>query len=182
MSNIEYEYKFIINENQKLKIFEFLNKNGEFISSTYQKDVYYVPKFRDFELNGETIECLRVRTTDKGSILCYKKIHREANPIYCDEYETKISSADDFEKIIFAIDFEVQMTIEKNRQSFMFDDCRFDFDTVADFGEILEVEFKGDDISKFDKIFDILKDFNIYKKDANYEGIQMLMKKKLNLI
>ena len=181
MANLEYEYKFLISEKQRNAIIDFLNTNGEFISSSYQKDVYYIPKFRDFEINGETVECLRVRTTDKGSVLCYKKIHREANPIYCDEYETKIDLPEEFEKIIFAINFQVQMTIEKTRNSFRFKDCQFDFDSVENLGEILEIEFKGTDISKFDDIFENLKSFEIFKDNANYEGIQMLMKKKLNL-
>ena len=180
MSNLEYEYKFLINEFQKKEIIEFLNKNGQYIGSSYQKDVYYIPKFRDFETNGETTECLRVRTTEKGSVLCYKKIHREANPIYCDEYETKIESAEEFEKILLAIDFEIQMTIEKTRESFRFGDCQFDLDEVKDFGDLIEVEFKGDEIAEFDKIFEILNKFNIFKENANYEGIQMLIKKKRN--
>lgn len=181
MANIELEYKFLISDNQKNKILDYLKENGEFVSSSHQKDVYYIPKFRDFEINGETAECVRVRTTDKGSVLCYKKIHRESNPIYCDEYETKIEDAESLEKIMLAIDFEIQMTIDKTRETFKIADYEFDFDSVKDLGELLEVEFKGSDPSKFDEVFEILSKYSISKSDVNYDGIQMLMKKKLGL-
>lgn len=181
MSNIEMEYKFLITENQKSEILEYLNKNGEFISSSHQKDVYFIPKFRDFEINGQTAECVRVRTTDKGSVFCYKKIHREASPVYCDEYETKIEDAESLEKILLAIDFEIQMTIDKTRTTYKLGDFEFDFDSVKNLGELLEVEFKGCDLDKFDEVFEILSKYNISKTDANYDGIQMLMKRKLGL-
>ena len=51
---------------------------------------------------------------------------------------------------------------------------------MKDFGDLMEVEFKGDAIAEFDKIFEILNKFNIFKENANYEGIQMLIKKKRN--
>ena len=177
----ELEYKFFINDNQKLQIINYLKENGaEFISKIAQKDVYFIPKFRDFEINGETIECVRIRTTDRGSVLCYKKIHREANPIYCDEYETKIEDANELEKIFLAISFEVQMTIDKTREIYRLGDFEFDFDSVKNLGELFEIELKSDDELKFDEIFEVLNEFGIKKSDANYEGIQTLMKKSLD--
>lgn len=181
MANIELEYKFLINQNQKQEILKFLKENGEFVSSSHQKDVYFIPKFRDFEKNGETIECVRIRTTETYSVLCYKKIHRDATPIYCDEYETKVEDFESLEKILKAIDFEVQMIIDKTRETYRFGDYEFDFDSVKDLGELLEVEFKGKDATQFDNIFEILSSYNISKSDVNYDGIQMLMKKKLGL-
>lgn len=178
----ELEYKFLISNNQREKIIDYLNEvNADYVSTSHQKDVYYIPKFRQFEINGETTECVRVRITDKGSVLCYKKIHRESNPIYCDEYETKIEDEKQLEKILLAIDFEVQMVIDKTRETYRFGDYEFAFDCVKDFGELLEVEYKGLDESKFDEIFDVLSLFDITKENITYEGIQKLvMNKKIN--
>ena len=177
----ELEYKFLISETQKSKILEFLKINAKYLGEFLQKDTYFVSKFRDYEIDGETMECLRIRTTKTGSVLCYKKIHREANPIYCDEYETKIEDAENLAKILLATEFIEQMVIEKTRQSFLFGDCEFDFDSVKNLGEFVEIEFKGKDESKFDEIFLTLSQFGIFKENANYDGIQKLMKQKLGL-
>ena len=92
MKNKEIELKFVINSQIKDDIIKVLEDRGQKKSETFLIDTYYIPNFKDFEINGETIECVRIRENEKGCILTYKKIHKEANPIYCDEFETFISS------------------------------------------------------------------------------------------
>ena len=175
MSNKEVEFKFQITKEQKELIQKELNAAAEYLGKTRQVDTYYVPKFKSFELNGETMECLRIREVDDEKVLGYKKIHREANPVYCDEYELKIADKTQMEKILFAIDFEVQMVIDKTRESYKLGKLEFDFDTVLGLGELLEVELK-DETEDVSVIFEFLKPYGLDKKSVTYKGIQTMLK------
>ena len=177
MKEKEIELKFIINIFIKDKLIEKLNKCAKKINEERVIDTYYIPNFKSFEKDGETMECVRIREQENKTTLCYKKIHRECNPVYCDEYETVVESKDQLEKFLFAIGFEIQMIIDKVRASFVYNSLKFDFDSVKNFGELLEVELlnNNDDINK---IYDFLKPFNLTKKDVTYKGIQKLLKEK----
>ena len=96
MQDKEIELKFLINNDTKAKIIADLEKLATKGKQSHQIDTYYIPNFAEFEKDGETMECLRIREQNGRSVLCYKKIHREANPIYCDEYETEIESKKNF--------------------------------------------------------------------------------------
>ena len=175
MKNKEVEFKFKITQEQKSILENDLKKTAKFLGQTRQIDTYYIPKFKSFELNGETMECLRIREVDDEKVLGYKKIHREANPVYCDEYELKISDKTQMEKILFAIDFEVQMVIDKTRESYKLGKLEFDFDTVLGLGELLEVELK-DETEDVSVIFEFLKPYGLDKKSVTYKGIQTMLK------
>lgn len=149
---------------------------GEF----HQIDTYYIPNFKDFEKDGETMECVRIREDKKGVVLCYKKIHRECSPVYCDEYETKIEDKEELEKILFALGFKIQMVIDKVRNSYLLNNLRFDFDSVKGLGELMEVELKGEDVSTED-IYGYVSKYGLSKADVTYDGIQKQMKKVLGL-
>ena len=174
----EIELKFSINTEIKSKIIAELEKTVEKCGENHLVDTYYVPYFKDYEVNGETNECLRIRETDNKIVLSYKKIHRECSPVYCDEYETKISSKDEMEKVLFAIGFSVQMIIDKTRITYKMDKYEFAFDSVKNLGELMEVELT-DPNGNIEDIYSFLKQFGLTEKDVTYEGIQMMMKKKL---
>ncbi len=175
MKNKEVELKFIIDENIKTQIINDLMQKTDSFSEKSLIDTYYVPYFKDFEINGETMECVRIRESDKGSVLAYKKIHREANPVYCDEYETKVESKTETEKILFALGFSVQMVIDKIRTTYVLDNLEFDFDSVKGLGELLEIELKNSD-DDVDIIYDYVSKYGLSEKDVTYKGIQVLMK------
>lgn len=61
MKGKEIEVKFSITANQKQQIIEDLNKTGKFEKSSRLVDTYYIPYYKDFEIDGETIECVRIR-------------------------------------------------------------------------------------------------------------------------
>ena len=61
-----------------------------------------------------------------------------------------------------------------------FDYVIFDFDSVKNLGEILEIELT-DNSKDVNDIFEFVKKYNLTKKDVTYEGIQMLMKKSKNI-
>lgn len=175
MDNKEIELKFII-DSQKRKLIEAdLNAGAKFESEKKQVDTYYIPDFRSFEINGETEECVRIRETKDKTVLCYKHIHREANPVYCDEYETEISSKEEMEKILFALGFSVQMVIDKIRKTYSFDNYEFDFDTVNEKIELFEVELK-DNNADVNTILEFVSKYGLTKEDVTYRGIQLLVK------
>lgn len=178
MQDKEIELKFLINNDTKAKIIADLEKLATKGKQSHQIDTYYIPNFAEFEKDGETMECLRIREQNGRSVLCYKKIHREANPIYCDEYETEIESKDQMEKILFALGFEIQMVIDKERVSYHLDNFHFDFDSVKNLGDLMEVEIdsKANDSVSVDDIYSFVAKYNLTSKDVTYDGIQKLMK------
>lgn len=175
MKNKEVEFKFKITQEQKSILENDLKKTAKFLGQTRQIDTYYIPKFKSFEINGETMECLRIREVDENKTLCYKKIHREVTPVYCDEYELKIEDKAEMEKILFALDFEIQMVIDKTRKTYRKDNLEFDFDEVKDLGELLEVELKGNE-EDTEIVFEFLKPYGLSREDVTYKGIQMMIK------
>lgn len=175
MNNKEIEVKFIINEAIKENILRDLGKDIT-LTKTHQIDTYYIPDFRDFEINGETMECVRIRETEKDITLGYKKIHRETTPVYCDEYEIKIDNKEQMENFLFAINFSVQMIIDKTRLSCKINDYEFDFDSVKGVGEFLEIELKNNN-ADINAIFDLVAKYGLTRADVTYDGIQVLVKK-----
>lgn len=179
MKDKEIELKFIINKEIKNAILNDNIENFEKISNFRVVDTYYTPNFKDFEINGETMECLRIREDESGFTLTYKKIHRECDPVYCDEYETKIEDAEQIEKILFSLGFSVQMKIDKIRETYRLNNLEFDFDTIENLGEHLEIELK-DESSTVEQIYDFVSKYGLTKNDVTYKGIQVLMKEALN--
>ena len=85
MENKEIELKFKISEQIYSSLIKDLESNATKISENRLIDTYYIPDFKEFEINGVTQECVRIRESNNKNVLCYKKIHYEANPVYCDE-------------------------------------------------------------------------------------------------
>lgn len=176
MRNKEVELKFVITKEIKEKIIFDLEKVCTKTFEEHLIDTYYEPNFKSFEVNGETVECIRIRESEGTAVLGYKKIHREAYPVYCDEYESIVSDKDQTEKILFALGFSIQMVIDKTRVSYTLDNLQFDFDSVKNLGELLEIELKNDEAT-LDDIYKFVSKYGLSKKDVTYEGIQGLMKK-----
>ena len=86
-----------------------------------------------------------------------------------------IADKTQMEKILFATDFEVQMVIDKTRESYKLGKLEFDFDTVLGLGELLEVELK-DETEDVAVIFNFLKPYGLDKKSVTYKGIQTMLK------
>ena len=175
MKNREIELKFVITPNQRNLILKELETEARFEGEKRQVDTYYIPNFKSFEENGETKECLRIRESGEKIIMCYKNIHRNVIPVYCDEYELEISSKDDMEKILFALGFSVQMVIDKFRKTYSFGKFEIDLDTVNGKLELLEVELTDNNAST-EQILDFVKKYGLTKEDITYRGIQLIVK------
>ena len=96
MKNKEIELKFKISEDVYKKIIIDLDASATKTGESGFVDTYYIPDFREFEIDGVTHECVRIRQTEKGNVLCYKKIHYEANPVYCDEFGHQLPGHKEF--------------------------------------------------------------------------------------
>lgn len=175
MDNKEIELKFIIDKEKRREIESDLKNMAKFESEKRQIDTYYIPNFKSFEVNGETQECVRIRESNGKAILCYKNIHREATPVYCDEYELEVSSKVEMEKILFALGFSVQMVIDKTRNTYLFENFEFALDSVNGKLELFEVELKDNNAS-VDAILGFVKKYGLKKEDVTYRGIQLLVK------
>lgn len=178
MPNKEIEVKFIINNEIKNKIINVLNKIATRTGQSHLIDTYYIPNFKNFEINGRTIECLRIRENEKEAILSYKHIHYDADPVYCDEYESFVQDKNQIENILLALSFSKQMVIDKIRTTYVLNDLKFDFDSVKNLGELLEVELKNEN-GNIEDIFSFVNQFGLTKEDITYKGIQILMKEAL---
>ena len=75
MKNKEIEVKFKISEVTFKNIIADLQTCATKTGEVRLIDTYYVPDFREFEIDGKTRECVRIRENESGSALCYKKIH-----------------------------------------------------------------------------------------------------------
>jgi predicted adenylyl cyclase CyaB len=178
MNDKEIELKFRIAKQQKQAILQHIESITTFKGSEHMVDTYYIPNFKDFEIDGKTIECVRIREVNGTAVICYKHIHYEANPIYCDEFETKLDNKEQMEKILFALGFSVQMVIDKTRVSYFNDKFEFDFDTVENLGELMEIELK-DNKGSINDIYELVRPFGLDKTNVTYEGIQLMLKKAL---
>lgn len=85
------------------------------------------------------------------------------------------------ENTLFALGFNVEMVIDKTRETYLVNNLELDFDLVKNLGELLEIELK-DNSSDINEIYNFVKKYELSKKDVTYEGIQNLMKKQLNKI
>lgn len=178
MKDKEIELKFIIDIKTRKKIIADLVSFAKDLGESRIVDTYYIPEFRDFEIDGVTQECIRIREDESGVTLCYKHIHRECAPVYCDEFESKVDSKEQMKKILFALGFSVQMVIDKTRASYQLGNFRLDFDNVKGLGEFMEVELISDSASVED-IYDFVSKYKLTSKDVTYDGIQTIMKRSL---
>ena len=100
--NIEVEIKVKIDNFEEIK--EKVAKIGKLIKSINQVDEYYVPSHRDFFANKpQPVEHLRIRTNPDKTVFEYTKtVDLKENLDYdcAEEYETEISSVEDFRKIL----------------------------------------------------------------------------------
>lgn len=176
MDNKEIELKFVISKEKRNEILNDVSTFAEFVNEKHQIDTYYIPNFKSFEIGGETKECLRIREVGEKTVLCYKNIHRDANPVYCDEFETKVESKTETEKILFALGFSVQMMIDKIRKAYSYQNFEIDFDSVNDKIEFLEVELKDNNAS-VETILNFVSKYGLTKEDVTHEGIQKIVQR-----
>lgn len=143
--NVEVEIKV------KIDNFEEINAKvaavGKLIKSIRQIDDYFIPSHRDFfAQKPHPIEWLRIRTNPDKVIFEYdKSINKKANGEQecAEEYETEISNAEEFRKILNFLDFKKVITVDKQREYWDCGDLEIALDKIARLGDFIEVEAKG---------------------------------------
>ncbi len=140
MKEIEVEVKF---ENTKEEVMKKLKK-FEYVGEKEIHDTYYIDPLRnnlkpesDLRLN----ETCRVRRTNKGCFITYKKQHFEGKLwVYSDEYETKVESYETMEKILSMLGLEPLITVHNKRTIYKNDEYEIEIEEVENLGMFLEVE------------------------------------------
>lgn len=186
LKHIEVELKFpLLNYN---KVIEHLDELAEIKKDgDYQKDVYYVPKHREFLEKNPISEWLRVRKTDNSANINYKKWHNEdgQNTVSCDEYETKIDDIISFKKILLSLDFKEIVVVEKKRRVWYYKNTEIAIDEVKDLGCFIEIEAKGnfssiDDAKKH--LYEVIKELKAEIGEQDFRGYPYLLLEKKKLM
>ena len=151
---IEVEIKLpLLNEKEVL---QKLKNIARFKYEARQIDEYFNAPHRDFTIQPRIYEWLRLRNNDGKYSFNYKNYSYE---IYCDEYETEISSEEHLRLILQAMNFKSLVIVDKYRKAYELEDVEISIDFVKELGEYIEIEYKGSkqDIKSIRKyLFDIL--------------------------
>jgi len=143
--NVEVEIKVKINNFEEIKA--KVAATGKLIKSIRQIDDYFVPCHRDFfTQKPHPVEWLRIRTNPDKVVFEYdKSINKKANGEQecAEEYETEISNADEFRKILNFLDFKKVITVDKQREYWNCGDFEIALDRIAGLGDFIEVEAKS---------------------------------------
>lgn len=119
-------------------------------SPTRQVDTYYNAPHRDFLALESISEWLRVRVEGHGASLNFKLWHPIDGVIktHADEYETTVSDPEAVRRILTALDFTEMVTVDKNREEYVFMNdgapVIVAIDTIEGMGAFVEFEFTGD--------------------------------------
>ncbi|GLY81122.1 class IV adenylate cyclase [Actinoallomurus iriomotensis] len=146
MKYIEVERKFALTEPDKIKQ-ELEERGGEHGPAVRQVDTYYNAPHRDFLAPAVVSEWLRLRETDNGASVNYKRWHPEDAEIktHCDEYETAVEDIEALRRTLLALAFTKLVTVNKIREEWTIPgEVAVAFDTVASAGDFVEFEFKGE--------------------------------------
>ena len=143
MKNVEIELKYPIRNSTQ--IIEKLNKIAEIKKRDYyQKDTYYIPAHRNFLEKKPISEWLRLRDSKTRSTINYKNWHNsKGDAVSCDEFETTIEDTDMIVNIFKKLNFKEIIIVEKTRNTWFYKNVEIAIDNVAQLGEFIELEAKG---------------------------------------
>lgn len=126
-------------------LLDFLKDNAKFQEKRCQVDEYYTPSHRNFLGVRPAVEWLRLRNSNGTFSTTYKKWHvdEEGKTQYADEYETKIENIDQLRKIFAVIDIKPLITVDKERDIWLYKEYEVAIDKIKGLGDFVEVEYKG---------------------------------------
>lgn len=140
MENKEIEIKLQIEEEDYHRLSSLLKNTEVFEGEKIQIDSYYSPTGTSFYDRGD--RCLRVRTEDNTAFLSYKRIYeQDSQRQFIEELETQVDSPEMIDKILKALGYRVEITVNKYRLNYR---TRNGFlialDSVKNLGFFIEVE------------------------------------------
>jgi len=143
--NIEVEIKVKVDNLEEIK--NKVSAMGKLIKSIKQVDDYYIPCHRDFfNQKPHPVEWLRIRTNPDKVIFEYDKSinkNAEGEQECAEEYETEISNPDELRKILNFLDFKKIVTVDKQREYWIYENIEVALDDVKGLGYFVEAEAKG---------------------------------------
>ncbi|MFC4055166.1 class IV adenylate cyclase [Actinomadura syzygii] len=147
MEYVEIEHKYLVDDPAPLRAV-LARRGGEPGPAVRQVDTYYNAPHRDLLERPVVTEWLRIRRTDGGASLNFKKWHLDDDGLatHCDEYESDVTDAEAVRRTLRALDFTQMVNVDKVREEWTLPGGRIvvAFDTLADLGSFVEFEFKGD--------------------------------------
>lgn len=185
--NIEVEIKVKVDDLQLIR--EKVASFGSLTKAINQIDDYYIPCQRDFfEQKPHPVEWLRIRTNPDKVIFEYdRSINKDqkGEQEYTEEYETEISSPDDFKKTLEFLDFKKVVTVDKHREYWMCGKIEVALDEIKGLGYFVEAEAKGDfkdNMEAKKSCLDFLSVIGITKAEERqiFEGYPVLLLKELS--
>jgi len=184
-ANIEIEIKISVDDDAFFKVKQKLNSIAKFVKRTHQIDKYFTPAWRDFMEHEFPFEWLSIRKRSDEAFVNYKHWYPEnaETATHCDEFETQIEEPDQMEKIFSALDFRKLVTVEKEREVYVYnEEIEVAFDKVNELGHFIEIEaleVLGDVEATREKLFKFARYLGIDVSRADKRGYPfMLMKKK----
>jgi len=190
--NKEIEVKIQIDTQLLHQTKDWLDRNAKYLG-TINHTEYYLNKpettFLFIAPQGykDAMDYLRVRLTKNGDSFCFKKFHEDPvdkRPLYCDEYEVKVSDGKEILKLMKAIGYTEQTLVEKVRNIYKFDVFEIVIDQVTNLGVFMEIELKTKvDNAKvgLNLIYDFLKSIGIIKFKLQTRGyVSMLWNPEYN--
>jgi len=148
IQNIEIELTLKL-ENPEI-LMKWLESNATFVKETQQHDLYFDPPgktfmFIDKDRYKDAHEWFRLRISDKGNEICYKKWYRDDKDMstYADEIETIAGDEKQVLEILRRLGFREICVVKKHRKSWAYGNFHFDCDDIEGLGFFVEVEFKG---------------------------------------
>ncbi len=187
VGDTEIEVKFPLTEELFSEVKGKLEKLAKSSGSRRNVDTYYTPAHRDFLREKYPYEWLSIRQRGDKTIVNYKHWHPAGEPIktHCDEFETEIASKDQLEKLFAALDLKKLVTVDKQRETYIFED-KFEIvlDVVKDLGHFIEIETMkplGTVDEARRQLFEFAKKLGVDTSKADQKGYPMLLIEKKEL-
>lgn len=146
MKYIEVEQKYALDDPAPLKA-RLAELGGTPDRTSRQVDTYYNAPHRDFLAPTVISEWLRLRESDHGASVNYKRWLPEDAEIktHCDEYETPVADIEAMRRALTVLDFTEMVTVDKQREEWSIPgQVVVACDAVAEAGCFVEFEFKGE--------------------------------------
>ena len=169
---IEIERKIKVAEQAFKRAELWLKEHADFVATSRQSEYYLNNPAEPFFYTTpdgykDAKDFLRVRHTDRGDSLCFKRVHRDesGNAPYCEEYETKIDDAEVVLTLFKKLGYTDRTPLQKTRTIFTYSHFEISMDVVKGIGWFIEIEYKGADVAP----------------EIGFESIQHFLKEHLNV-
>ena len=180
MADTEIEIQVQVDSIEPL--LDFLKANAKFQEKRFQIDEYFTPVHRNFLGVRPAVEWLRLRDSNGVFSTTYKNWHvdEEGKTQYADEYETKVDNLGQLRKIFTVINIKPLITVNKERDIWIYKDYEVAIDKIKDLGDFVEIEYNGNNHELTPKevtteMVKFLKDVGCGTIKRNYVGYPFML-------